>query len=157
MRMVLNNPDFSSGSALNETVTQAPSAPEKATPDDSPQQSEAAALEQRPFQDMPQWIWKLFFASWLALFAAFVIIFGVSGNVRFVLGVVAAFATVFFVTPLVLLRLTRRGSRTQLRTPGRHVDLLYGRCSQTEAAVQIVLLPIALAVGLIVISMLVPR
>ncbi len=155
--MDLNNPDFGSGSALDETVTQAPSAPEQAKPLNSPQQSEAAALKQRPFQDMPQWIWKLFFASWLALFAAFVITFGVSGNVRFVLGVIAAFATVFFVTPLVLLRLTRRGSRTQFRAPGRHVDLLDGRCSQTEAAVQIVLLPIALAVGLIVIGMFVPQ
>ncbi len=113
--------------------------------------------EQRPFQDMPPWIWRLFFVSWAALFATFVVTFGVSSEVRFVLGVVAAFAAVFFVTPLVLLRMTRRTKSTKAKSHRRQIDILNGSCSDAEAAVQIVLLPIALMLGLIVIATFVPR
>jgi|AAFX01.1.fsa_nt_gi hypothetical protein len=108
----------------------------------------------RPFQDLPAWVWRAFFASWLLLFLTFAVIFAVSGDVWFVLGVVAAFAAVFFCTPLVLLRLTRRGKAHDC---GSHVDLLYGRCTNIEAAIQIVLLPIALSVGLIAIGAMIPE
>ncbi len=113
--------------------------------------------EQRPFQDMPPWIWRLFFAAWAALFGTFVVTFGVSGEVRFVLGVVAAFAAVFFVTPLVLLRMTRRAKPTKVRSYLGQIHTLNGPCSELEAAVQIALLPITLTLGLIVIAMFVPR
>jgi hypothetical protein len=108
----------------------------------------------RPFQDLPVWVWRAFFASWLLLFLTFAAIFGVSVNVWLVLGVIAAFAAVFFCTPLVLLRLTRRGEAPQCAP---HVDLLNGRCSNSEAAIQIVLLPIALSVGLIAIGAMIPK
>lgn len=132
---------------------------EIATPASSPTQSDpegapAAAYEQRPFQDVPIWIWKLFFASWFGLFAAFVLIFAVSSKVWFTLGVVTAFAAMFFFTPLVLLRMTRRTKFTNLRC---HVDVAGGRCSDVEAATQIVLMPIALTIGLILIGMFIPR
>jgi hypothetical protein len=108
----------------------------------------------RPFQDLPPWVWRAFFASWALLFLTFVLTFAVSADVWFVLSVVAAFAVVFFCTPLVLLRLTRRGKAPEC---GRHVDLLYGRCTNIQAAVQIVLLPVALSVGLIAIGATIPN
>ncbi len=117
----------------------------------------ASTGEQRPFQDMPPWIWRVFFAAWAALFGTFVVTFGVSNEVRFVLGVVAAFAAVFFVTPLVLLRMTRRTKSVTLKPHRRQIDILNGRCSDVEAAVQIALLPVALMLGLIVIATFVPR
>jgi hypothetical protein len=108
----------------------------------------------RPFQDLPAWVWRAFFASWGLLFLTFVLTFAVSADVRFVLGVVAAFAAVFFCTPLVLLRLTRRGKATEC---GRHVDLLNGRCTNIEAAVQIILLPVALSIGIVAIGATIPN
>jgi hypothetical protein len=107
----------------------------------------------RPFQDLPVWVWRAFFASWGLLFLTFVLTFAVDASVWFVFGVVAVFAGVFFCTPLVLLRLTRRGKAPEC---GRHVDLLHGRCTNVEAAIQIVLLPIALSVGLIAIGAAIP-
>ena len=84
----------------------------------------------------------------------FVLIFAVSLSVWFVLGVVAAFATIFFCTPLVLLRLTLRGDSPKC---GRTVELLHGQCSNVEAAVQIVLLPLALSIGLVAIAAAIPN
>ena len=122
----------------------------------APDANESAAdrCAPRPFQDLPAWVWRAFFASWGLLFLTFVLTFAVSADVWFVLGVVAAFAVVFFCTPLVLLRLTRRGRAPEC---GRHVDLLYGRSTNIEAAIQIVLLPVALSIGLIAIGAAIPN
>lgn len=114
----------------------------------------AAPCASRPFQDLPAWVWRAFFASWGLLFLTFVLTFAVSVDVWFVLGVVTAFAAVFFCTPLVLLRLTRRGKAPEC---GRHVALLYGRCTSIEAAIQIVLLPVALSIGVIAIGAAIPN
>lgn len=108
----------------------------------------------RPFHDLPEWVWRAFFASWALLLSTLALFFGVSLNVWFVLGVIAVFAAVFFCTPLVLLRMTRRGDRPAC---GRHVDLLYGRCTNIEAAIQIILLPVALSVGLVAIVAMIPQ
>ena len=116
--------------------------------------STLAPCAPRPFQDLPAWVWRAFFASWGLLFLTFVLTFAVSADVWFVMGVVSAFAAVFFCTPLVLLRLTRRGKAPEC---GRHVDLLNGRCTNSEAAIQIVLLPIALSLGLIAIGAAIPN
>ena len=136
--------------SVSEEIVAPSSSPTQSDPEGSP----AAAPEQRPFQDAPTWIWKLFFASWAGFFATLVMIFAVSSEVRFTLGVVAAFAAMFFLTPLVLLRMTRRTKVTNLR---RYVDTVGGRCSDVEGAAQIVLMPIALTIGLIVIGMFIPR
>lgn len=107
----------------------------------------------RPFHDLPAWVWRAFFASWGLLFLTFVLTFAVSADVWFVLGVIAAFAAVFFCTPLVLLRLTRRGKAPAC---GTHVELLYGRCTNMEAAIQIILLPVTLSIGLVAIGAAIP-
>lgn len=137
-------------SPVAEEIVAPASFPTESDPEGPP----IAANEQRPFQDAPTWIWRLFFASWLGFFATLVMIFAVSSEVRFTLGVVAAFAAMFFLTPLVLLLMTRRAKVTNLR---RHVDTVGGRCSDVEGATQIVLMPIALTIGLIVIGMFIPQ
>lgn len=129
-------------------------APASFPTESDPEGPPVAANEQRPFQDAPTWIWKLFFASWIGFFATLVMIFAVSSNVAFILGVVATFAAVFFLTPLVLLRMTRRTKSRNLRL---HIGVGGGQCSDVEAATQIVLLPIVLTIGLIVIGMFIPR
>jgi hypothetical protein len=125
-----------------------------AAPAATPAQNAADDSLQRPFVDLPAWIWRAFFASWMALLAAFIIIFGVSSETRFVLGVVCVFAAAFLGVPLTLLRLTRRGTTQNRRAV---VSILTGQCKASEAALQIVLLPLVLCAGLIAIGLAIPR
>lgn len=128
---------------------------EEQPPNDTlPSLSKLDIAAQRPFTDVPDWIWRIFFASWIALIAAFILIFGVSSEVRFVLGVVCAFAAAFFGVPIILLRMTRR---TRVKRQSAAVQTLTGVLKAQEAALQIVLLPLVLLAGLIAIAFAIPR
>lgn len=152
--MELHGSDLEAAEAQN--ARDAPAPPNERA-DETSQAGASARSSQRPFQDIPLWIWRSFLGSWLGLFVTFVLTFGVNGGVHFVFGVMAVFAAVYFLTPWMLLRMTRRRAPPTMQPTARRIDLLHGDCGEGEAAFQIVLLPLVLTAGLIIIALFVPR
>jgi hypothetical protein len=114
-----------------------------------PEQVSTPAATFRPMSELPASAWRVVLGTWLAFFAVMVLAFGGSKEVLFVLGVVTAFAGVFFGVPVILLRINKRTEPTQSK---RYLDTLNGRLSKSEALAQIIMVPALLTLGVIAIG-----
>jgi hypothetical protein len=105
---------------------------------------EAHLNEPGPFQDIPRWIWPLFFCGWSAIFLLFVLFFATDGGAAFAITVAVLFLFMAFGLPLAM--------AAQGHCEGHKCDAIIqtrsGPMSQRAAAVQIALIPIAAAFGL---------
>ena len=99
--------------------------------------------------ELPASAWRIVLGAWLSFFGVIVLAFGSSKEVLFVLGVVTAFAGVFFGVPMILLRINKRTDPAQSK---RYLDTLNGRLSKSEALAQIVMAPALLTLGLVAIG-----
>lgn len=91
---------------------------------------------------------RAFLISW-ALFTL-VIVAAFSGHLEvvFVLGVVLTFGAVFFVVPTLLVRIKAK----RAAAVSNYIDTPNGRMSQTAVMIQVVMVPLILAVGMAIIG-----
>lgn len=101
----------------------------------------------RPFSELGGGVARALLISWGVFALVVLAAFGGKLDVLFNLGVVFAFGAVFFGVPLVLLRIKRKAHK-----PKAYVDTPNGRMSQTEALLQIVMVPVILSLGMAVIG-----
>ncbi len=106
-----------------------------------------------PFAEIPKGIWQLFAAAWALFFGSLWIAFGGQAGSAFMVAVATGFALIYFLMPNVLVRQARRGVPSPAKI--RVVETSTGRISVVEAAVQILMLPVALAVGMAVIVLVI--
>ncbi len=101
-----------------------------------------------PFSEFSGGVSRAFLIAW-GLFA-FVILAAFLGHldVAFNLGVVMTFGGVFFGVPLILLRI----KRDRAPKPKSYIDTENGRFSQTQAMIQIIMVPVILTFGMAVIA-----
>lgn len=97
------------------------------------------------FGDVPRWIWRLFLSGWAMLFGLFVLFLATDAHAAFAIAIACFFALVAFGLPLSLAGQSRCADHEcdgiiQTRT---------GPLSVGAAAVQIALIPIAAAGGLL--------
>ena len=118
-------------------------------PAPSKQVSQPPAATFRPMSELPASAWRIVLGAWLSFFGVIVLAFGSSKEVLFVLGVVTAFAGVFFGVPMILLRINKRTDPAQSK---RYLDTLNGRLSKSEALTQVVMTPVLLTLGLVAIG-----
>lgn len=104
-----------------------------------------------PFTDLPGGIWRAFPAVWVAFFATLWWIFGGASESAYMVGVATAFGVVFFAIPMAMYRIARQP--TALSGTGM-VETLTGPLTAGAAAVQIVLVPLAVTLGLIAMAFL---
>ena len=97
-----------------------------------------------PFQDIPKWIWVAFFSGWCAIFLLFVLFFATDGGAAFAITIAVGFLFMALGLPLAM--------ASQGHCEGyKCADVIQtrsGPMSQRAAAVQIALIPIAAAFGL---------
>jgi hypothetical protein len=103
-----------------------------------------------PFQDIPKWIWVAFFSGWSAIFLLFVLFFATDGGATFAITIAVMFLFMALGLPLAL--------SSQGHCDGYQCkDIIHtrsGPMSQRAAAVQIALIPIAAAFGLMAFILL---
>ncbi|MBS0384516.1 MAG: hypothetical protein JSS00_04105 [Proteobacteria bacterium] len=104
-----------------------------------------------PFSELSRQTRRALVGGWLLFLAVLLLIFGGSAAMALTMGVVAAFVAVFLITPIILLRVSRRATAAK---PSETVDTYSGPLTQHQALVQIALLPILLAVGMAFIGYL---
>ena len=100
--------------------------------------------------DMHKGVYLIALGCWAAFLSVFWVTFGASANALFVLVVCAFYATVFFSVPVILTRLfpekmpVTGDLMTFLRRPFATID---GAISGFEALVQVIVVPLSLAIG----------
>lgn len=97
-----------------------------------------------PFRDIPSWIWAIFLAAWAVVFGLFVLFFTTDGGATFAVTIATLFAAMAFGLPMAM----AGQSRCRDRECGDIIQTRSGPLSASAAAVQIVLIPIAAAIGL---------
>lgn len=122
-------------------------------PDVAPGSDGSARGASVPFSEIPKVIWRLFGVAWALFFASLWIAFGGRMESAFMVAVATGFAIIYFLMPYLLVGQARRGVQPPARP--RFVETSTGRISVAEAAVQILMLPIALAVGMAVIVLVI--
>ena len=98
-----------------------------------------------PFDDIPRWIWTGFLGGWSAVFGLFVLFFMTDLEAGFAVAVATMFALVAFGLPMTMAALGR--GEAPLRRGV--IQTRSGPMSEGAAAVQIALIPIAAAIGLV--------
>ena len=97
-----------------------------------------------PFQDIPKWIWTIFFIGWSTIFLLFVLFFATDGGAAFAITIAVMFLGMAFGLPMAM--------AAQGRCEGYEckevIQTRSGPLSQRAAAVQIALIPVAAAMGL---------
>lgn len=97
-----------------------------------------------PFQDIPKWIWSIFLCGWGAIFLLFVLFFATDGGAAFAITIAVMFLFMAFGLPIAM--------AAQGHCAGYECERLIktrsGPLSQRAAAVQIALIPVAEAFGL---------
>ena len=103
-------------------------------------------------------VYKIALACWFSLLALFWVTFFVSANARFMLAISTVYATVFFGLPFILSRM-RRGGYFPPYGLGDFIrgrfDTLYGPVSGIDALLQVVIVPLVLAVGGVAIALII--
>lgn len=97
-----------------------------------------------PFQDIPKWIWLAFFGGWSAIFLLFALFFATDGGAAFAITVDLIFLFMAFGLPLAM---AAQGHCDGYKC-SRIIQTRSGPLSERAAAVQIALIPIAEAIGL---------
>ena len=105
---------------------------------------EARAKDPGPFQDIPRWIWTLFFCGWSAIFLLFVLFFATDGGAAFAITIAVMFLGMAFGLPMAM---AAQGHCEGYKCE-RVIQTRSGPLSARAAAVQIALIPIAAAFGL---------
>jgi len=96
------------------------------------------------FQDIPAWIWRIFFLAWATIFLLFLIVFTTNASATFMVTISALTGLMMLGLPVTLASLTRK----QNVTCDKIIETHTGPLSQRAAAAQIVLIPIGGVVGL---------
>lgn len=102
------------------------------------------------FQDIPGWIWRIFFSAWATIFLLFLVVFTTNASATFVVTISALTGLMMLGLPVTLAGLTRRRNVECDKVINTHT----GPLSQKAAAAQIVLIPIGGVVGLTAFIML---
>ena len=103
-----------------------------------------------PFQDIPKWIWTIFMCGWGAIFLLFVLFFATDGGAAFAITVAVMFFFMAFGLPIAMAAQGRcDGYECQ-----RVIQTRSGPLPQRAAAVQIALIPVAAAMGLMAFILL---
>ena len=97
-----------------------------------------------PFQDIPRWIWVAFFSGWCAIFLLFVLFFATDGGAAFAITIAVMFLGMALGLPLAM---ASQGHCDGYKCSDV-IQTRSGPMSQRAAAVQIALIPIAAAMGL---------
>jgi hypothetical protein len=108
------------------------------------QDAPAKPTEVGLFQDIPAWIWRIFFSAWATIFLLFVIVFTTNASATFVVTISAFTGLMMLGLPVTLAGLTRQRNVKCDRVIETHS----GPLSQGAAAAQIVLIPIGGVIGL---------
>lgn len=97
------------------------------------------------FQDIPGWIWTVFLSGWGAIFLLFVLFFATDGGAAFAITISVLFVIMAFGLPLAMAAQSRcEGYKCE-----RIIQTRSGPMSEGAAAVQIALIPVAAAIGLL--------
>ncbi|MCL6678647.1 hypothetical protein LZ519_04850 [Sphingomonas sp. RG327] len=112
--------------------------------------SEPHPQEPGPFQDIPKWIWRLFFFGWGSIFLLFVLFFATDGGAAFAITVAVMFLFMAFGLPIAMAAQGHCDSYECKRV----IQTRSGPLSQRAAATQIALIPIAAAMGLTIFILL---
>ena len=97
------------------------------------------------FEDIPGWIWKAFLGAWAAFFGLMFVFFASSPTALFMVTVSSLFAVMLFGLTKALSAQSRCGDYFCDGAIQTHT----GPLSPHAAAAQIVLIPVAVAIGLI--------
>ena len=96
------------------------------------------------FQDIPTWIWRIFFSAWATIFGLFLTIFTTNAEATFVVIISALTGGMAFGLPLPLAAQSRKDNVKSVSIVHTHT----GPLSPPAAAAQIVLIPIGGVIGL---------
>ena len=108
------------------------------------QETAAKAEEVGLFQDIPAWIWRIFFSAWATIFTLFLMVFTTNEAATFVVTISALTGVMAFGLALALAAQTRKHKVKC----GAMIHTHSGPLSVKAAAAQIVLIPIGGVVGL---------
>ena len=98
-----------------------------------------------PFDDIPRWIWAGYLCGWSAVFGLFVLFFTTDLEAAFAVLIASLFALIAFGLAMTM------GGLGRSEAPVRRgmIQTRSGPMSEGAAAVQIALIPIASAIGLV--------
>lgn len=103
----------------------------------------------RPFSDIPTRVWQIFVGTWVVFTGLLWMMFGHEPFTRLMLAIVTFFAFMYFMLPCAMLGQSLQDAKKD--TTGA-VETLTGRLSMRDAALQILLIPLTLTLGLILMA-----
>lgn len=103
-----------------------------------------------PFQDIPKWIWSIFLCGWGAIFLLFVLFFATDAGAAFAITIAVMFLFMALGLPIAM---AAQGHCDGYECE-RIIQTRSGPLPQRAAAVQIALIPVAAAFGLMVFIIL---
>jgi hypothetical protein len=103
-----------------------------------------------PFDDIPPWIWKAYMFGWIAVFGLFVMFFTTDGGAAFAITVAVMFVMMAFGLPMTIAAV----GRSEGHQRNGVIQTATGPMGEGAAAVQIALIPIAAAFGLVAFILL---
>lgn len=139
--------------AVGEGVQPAPGGPDVSAPPKEVSGAGPSRPEGAVFDDIPRPVWRLFLVSWAAFLIVLWAAFGGRVESAFAVGVATFFAAMYFVTPRLVLKAA--GKRTAARRPTRVVETSTGPLSIASAAIQILVLPVGLTIGMAIIALVI--
>lgn len=107
--------------------------------------------EPTDFADVPRGVWRMFGLAWLVFVGVMWIAFGGFAQGAYVVAVATFLTAVYFLLPSAMIRLGRW--RARARNAAHGVETHTGRLSVGAAAVQILLLPVALTLAMAIITL----
>lgn len=108
------------------------------------QEPAAKADEAGLFQDIPPWIWRLFFHAWAVIFILFLMVFTTNAAATFMVTIAALTGLMILGLPAALAAQSRRCNVSY----GNIIHTHTGPLSAKAAAAQIVLIPVGGVAGL---------
>jgi len=118
--------------------------PSARTHREGPQAPVAKSDEAGLFQDIPPWIWRMFFHAWAMIFVLFLMVFTTNASATFVVTIAALTGLMILGLPAALAAQSRRSNVSYGNTIHTHT----GPLSANAAAAQIVLIPVGGVIGL---------
>ncbi len=97
------------------------------------------------FEDVPKWIWAMFLSGWVTVFGLFVLFFTRDAGAIFAVTIAVLFAMMAFGLPMTM----AAQSKCAKHDCKGVVHTRSGPLSTRAAAIQIALIPIAAAIGLV--------
>lgn len=118
----------------------------------------AHTLSTTCYEQMHPGVYRVAFACWMGLLGLFVLTFFSSANALFMVVIDCVYAAMFFGIPWIFHRITPK-TETHPRDffsflSGRF-DTIYGPIRASEALLQVILVPLALGIGGIAISLII--